>query len=154
MRGLPVAADDLAGLYRRMLYNIACRNTDDHPRNHGFLIGAGGRMRLSPAYDIVAGAAMSGVGTEFRLAMAAGSGGRAATPGNALSRAVSFGLSNEEARDLCAQVGETACGWRGVFTDAGVSAGDCDRLAAGFAMASAMVLAGGVRRGRRGRKTQ
>lgn len=95
---------------------------------------------------------MAGVGTEFRLAMAVGSEGRAATPGNALSRAVSFGLSDEEARDFCTQVGETACGWRGVFTDAGVSAGDCDRLAAGFAMASGLALAGdGMRRRRRGR---
>lgn len=150
MRELPVAADDLAGLYRRMLYNIACRNTDDHPRNHGFLIGANGCMRLSPAYDIVPGAAMAGVGTEFRLAMAVGAEGRAATPDNALSRAVAFGLSDNEAREICAQVGETVRGWRGVFLDAGVSAGDCDRLAPGFVMASALALSGsGGRRRRR-----
>ncbi|MDC3332616.1 HipA domain-containing protein [bacterium] len=42
---------DLAQLWRRIVFNIAVSNTDDHLRNHGFLFDGGG-WALSPAYDI------------------------------------------------------------------------------------------------------
>jgi serine/threonine-protein kinase HipA len=42
---------DLEQLWRRILFNICVSNTDDHLRNHGFLLDAKG-WRLSPAYDI------------------------------------------------------------------------------------------------------
>jgi len=42
---------DLHQLWRRMVFNIAISNTDDHLRNHGFVLEKGG-WRLSPAYDI------------------------------------------------------------------------------------------------------
>jgi serine/threonine-protein kinase HipA len=41
----------IAELYRRMVFGILIRNTDDHLRNHGFLRAPGG-WRLSPAFDI------------------------------------------------------------------------------------------------------
>jgi serine/threonine-protein kinase HipA len=43
--------EDLAQLWRRILFNIAVSNTDDHLRNHGFIYSNGGWL-LSPAYDI------------------------------------------------------------------------------------------------------
>lgn len=43
--------DDLAQLWRRMVFYIAVSNTDDHLRNHGFLHTPKGWV-LSPAYDI------------------------------------------------------------------------------------------------------
>ena len=42
---------DLRQLWRRIVFNIAVSNTDDHLRNHGF-IWAGNSWILSPAYDI------------------------------------------------------------------------------------------------------
>jgi serine/threonine-protein kinase HipA len=42
---------DLAQLWRRIVFNIAVSNTDDHLRNHGFIFQKGGWI-LSPAYDI------------------------------------------------------------------------------------------------------
>jgi len=42
---------DLAQLWRRIVFNIAVSNTDDHLRNHGFIYRDGGWV-LSPAYDI------------------------------------------------------------------------------------------------------
>ena len=42
---------DLAQLWRRIIFNIAVSNTDDHLRNHGFIYKNGGWV-LSPAYDI------------------------------------------------------------------------------------------------------
>ena len=43
--------DNLKELYRRVAFNICIGNTDDHFRNHGFLLTAKG-WTLSPAYDM------------------------------------------------------------------------------------------------------
>ena len=42
---------ELHQLWRRMVFNIAISNTDDHLRNHGFILNKNG-WKLSPAYDI------------------------------------------------------------------------------------------------------
>ena len=42
---------NLQGLYRRVAFNISIGNTDDHFRNHGFLLTPKG-WTLSPAYDM------------------------------------------------------------------------------------------------------
>ena len=43
--------EDLHQLWRRIVFNISVSNTDDHLRNHGFLLTNKG-WRLSPAYDV------------------------------------------------------------------------------------------------------
>ena len=48
--GSNVAAD-LEELWRRIVFSICVKNTDDHLRNHGFLLNNSG-WSLSPAYDI------------------------------------------------------------------------------------------------------
>jgi len=42
---------DLHQLWKRIVFNMAISNTDDHLRNHGFLLTEGGWI-LSPAFDI------------------------------------------------------------------------------------------------------
>jgi len=42
---------DLEELWRRIVFNICVKNTDDHLRNHGFLLTERG-WKLSPAYDM------------------------------------------------------------------------------------------------------
>ena len=42
---------NLHQLWRRIIFNIAISNTDDHLRNHGFILTAEGWI-LSPAYDL------------------------------------------------------------------------------------------------------
>ena len=42
---------NLEELYKRVAFNICIGNTDDHFRNHAFLLGKEG-WELSPAYDI------------------------------------------------------------------------------------------------------
>lgn len=44
-------APDLEQLWRRIVFYIAIKNTDDHLRNHGFLLTGNG-WQLSPAYDV------------------------------------------------------------------------------------------------------
>jgi serine/threonine-protein kinase HipA len=43
--------DDIRELWRRIVFSVLVSNTDDHLRNHGFLLTKTG-WRLSPAYDI------------------------------------------------------------------------------------------------------
>lgn len=43
--------DNLEQLWRRIIFNIAISNTDDHLRNHGFILTSRGWI-LSPAYDL------------------------------------------------------------------------------------------------------
>ena len=45
------AKEDLEQLWRRILFNVLVSNTDDHLRNHGFVLTNQG-WRLSPAYDM------------------------------------------------------------------------------------------------------
>lgn len=49
--GSPHMESDLQELYRRVAFNICVGNTDDHFRNHAFLLYDDG-WHLSPAYDI------------------------------------------------------------------------------------------------------
>lgn len=42
---------DLQQLFRRVAFNVAVGNRDDHLRNHGFILGRSG-WRLSPAFDM------------------------------------------------------------------------------------------------------
>lgn len=42
---------DLQELWRRLVFNMAVSNTDDHLRNHGFILTKGG-WTLSPLYDV------------------------------------------------------------------------------------------------------
>ena len=43
--------EDLAQLWKRIVFNMAVSNTDDHLRNHGFLLTRQGWI-LSPLYDV------------------------------------------------------------------------------------------------------
>ena len=43
--------DNLEQLWKRIVFNIAISNTDDHLRNHGFILTTQGWI-LSPAYDL------------------------------------------------------------------------------------------------------
>ena len=45
-------ATDLRELWSRIVFNMLVSNTDDHLRNHGFILVPGKGWRLSPAYDM------------------------------------------------------------------------------------------------------
>jgi serine/threonine-protein kinase HipA len=118
-------ARDAKELWRRMVFNILCNNTDDHLRNHGFLWDGKG-WRLSPGYDIVP---FPQVSLERDLAIGVGRNGRRATLHNALSEIASFGLSREEAVPMARamqQIVKTA--WEDLFWANGFTAAEIERL--------------------------
>lgn len=116
-------------LFRRIVFNAAVTNNDDHPRNHAVLRTAHG-WRLTPAYDLVP-APM--IGLERRdLAMTVGTYGRTASIYNLLSRCERFGLTTESAKNEIENVVLTVRTWRDHFRADGVSAKDIDYMAPAF----------------------
>ncbi len=126
-----MSVDNIQELFRRMVFNIVVRNTDDHPRNHGFLIFKE-KISLSPAYDIVPSLTTQGVGSDFRLAMSIGEKGREATLENAYSRASRFGLLRNEAQDIIEQLLEKTRCWKDHFEECGISGNEIDKLSPSF----------------------
>ncbi len=117
---------DCAELFRRMAFNAAVTNNDDHPRNHAMLRRQKG-WRLSPAYDLVPAPVVS---LERRdLALAVGNYGRTASIYNLLSQAGRFGLAAEEARAEIDRLVDVVRHWRDTFFACGVSAKDIDYIA-------------------------
>ncbi|WP_010107604.1 type II toxin-antitoxin system HipA family toxin [Verminephrobacter aporrectodeae] len=117
---------DCAELFRRMVFNAAVTNNDDHPRNHALLRRQKG-WRLSPAYDLVPAPVLS---LERRdLALTIGDYGRTASIYNLLSQAGRFGLSAQEARGQIDQLVNVVRHWRDGFLACGVSAKDIDYIA-------------------------
>lgn len=122
---------ELEELFRRMLFNVLCRNTDDHPRNHGFLWGKRG-LSLSPAYDIVPTPTRPGVGTDFSLSMSLGEKGREATLENVVSLSARFGLPQDHAQMIIEEMKLCIGTWEDYFISQTVSANDIESIRACF----------------------
>jgi serine/threonine-protein kinase HipA len=109
--------EDLRELFRRVAYNIAVNNNDDHPRNHG-LLNIDGRWRLSPLYDVVPKAIK---GETFTMAMSIGIYEREASKRNLLSSAKYFNISDADAVQLIDEInGFVQKNWKQYFKDAGI----------------------------------
>jgi serine/threonine-protein kinase HipA len=120
---------DRIELFRRIVFNAAVTNNDDHPRNHAVLRTARG-WRLTPAYDLVPAPLVS---LERRdLAMTIGSYGRTASIYNLVSQCERFGLTMEAARKEIENIVTIARTWREHFHACGVSPKDIDYIAPAF----------------------
>lgn len=115
--------DNLHQLYKRMVFNALINNTDDHPRNHGFLTYKR-KLALSPAYDIVPAIKKHGIGSESSLEMAIGSDGRIINIDNLLSQYYMFGYAKrEQAVEECIKpLKKIVSHWKEYFDSYGVNA--------------------------------
>lgn len=121
--------EDRVELFRRIVFNAAVTNNDDHPRNHAVRRTARG-WRLTPAYDLVP---VPLVSLEHRdLAMTIGTYGRTASVYNLLSQCERFGLTTDEARKEIEKMVATLRNWQDHFHACGVSARDTDYVAPAF----------------------
>lgn len=118
-------ADDLEQLWRRIVFNIAISNTDDHYRNHGFIIVDNG-WHLSPAYDINPSIDKTGLSLnidmgdnslDFELAKRVG---------------VFFNLSNNDMDRIIDEVITSVQPWRKLATELGISRSEQERMEAAF----------------------
>ncbi|HZD54296.1 MAG TPA: HipA domain-containing protein, partial [Woeseiaceae bacterium] len=116
-------------LYRRMVFNAAISNLDDHPRNHAVLARQDG-WRLSPAYDLTPFAV---VAQERSLALDCGLNGRGAYKSNLISGHGRFMLSRDAATQIFDTIVEMVRNeWESALRRAGVSTLECERLGRAF----------------------
>jgi serine/threonine-protein kinase HipA len=109
---------DLHELYRRIAFNIAVNNDDDHPRNHGIL-NKDGKWRLSPLYDVFPKASLT---TSFTMAMSLGAYDREASKRNLLSACKYFELDKKVATQMIDEVNDfVLANWKKYFRNSGVN---------------------------------
>jgi len=89
--------EDLTGLWKRIVFNMAVSNTDDHLRNHGFILSKNG-WRLSPAYDMNPNPAGEG------LALNVSENDNSIDINLALSTHKFYQLEKEEAEKIAAEI--------------------------------------------------
>lgn len=112
------AATDLEELWRRMLFNIAINNIDDHLNNHGFLHAGYGKWKLAPAFDINP---FPGKARSLKTWITPESGDEASVAA-AIDAASYFGLTKDRATAIKKKIVTTVANWRAVAAKVGMSA--------------------------------
>lgn len=117
--------EDLAQLWRRIVFNIAVSNSDDHLRNHGFIFQDNG-WRLSPAYDI--NPVPDARGLHLNIS----------DSDNSLNFELAFGvadffqLSSAEAKQIKNEVVSSVDNWRKIANELGISRQEQEQMAPAF----------------------
>jgi len=108
------AEEDLKQLWRRIVFSICVSNTDDHLRNHGFILTNKGWI-LSPAYDI--NPVERGTGLKLNIS----ENDNALDLNLALEVSTYFRLENDEAVGTITEVKEAVSNWRTIANKFGLS---------------------------------
>lgn len=121
--------EDLAQLWRRIVFNVLISNTDDHLRNHGFLYEGPKGWRLSPAYD------MNPVPVDVKprvLSTSIDPDDPSASIDLAFEASEYFGLKEKQARAVAAEVAAVVAHWRTEAERAGLTKAEIGRMASAF----------------------
>jgi serine/threonine-protein kinase HipA len=106
--------EDLEQLWRRIVLSICVSNTDDHLRNHGFILRPGGWV-LSPAFDI------NPVETGSGLKLNISEDDNALDLNLALEICPYFRLKEDRANEIVEEVKAAVKEWQNVATKYGIS---------------------------------
>ena len=106
--------EDLEQLWRRIVFSICVSNTDDHLRNHGFILTSQGWV-LSPAYDI------NPVETGNGLKLNITENDNALDLKLALEVCIYFRLSQKRAEEIIEEVKSSIKNWRKIASKYGIS---------------------------------
>ena len=109
---------NLQELYRRVAFNICIGNSDDHFRNHGFLLTAKG-WTLSPAYD------MNPTLNEYQSLLISATSNKADL-GILLDACVHYMLNRKTVEHIVSEVINVVKGWRGLAVRLGISKREMD----------------------------
>lgn len=118
-------AGDLEELWKRIVFNICVSNTDDHLRNHGFILTQTGWI-LSPAYDMNPENKTSGLSINI------------SEDDNSLdldlAREVAeyFRVNAENSNQIISQITSVVKEWRPVANSFGVSRSEQDMMSGAF----------------------
>jgi len=116
---------DLHQLWRRVVFNILISNTDDHLRNHGFILRDKG-WRLSPAFDINPSIDKEG------LALNIDTDNNDLDIDLARSVYTYFRLGKKEMDTIIDEVKSVISGWKKVATEIGIPRSEQTLMAAAF----------------------
>jgi serine/threonine-protein kinase HipA len=122
-------ATDGHELWRRIVFSILISNTDDHLRNHGFLLEGQQGWRLSPVYDV------NPVPVEIKervLTTAITENDATASLELVLSVAEDFGLKVKEAKAIAEGIGKAVLSWREVAAEVAIGKAQIDRMSSAF----------------------
>lgn len=119
---------DLRELWTRIVFNMLVSNTDDHLRNHGFLLDPRKGWRLAPAFDMNPNPG----GHELRLNVSEDD--NACDLDLALSAADWYRVPAKEARRIVDNCMTIVQGWRALAHEAGLPASEVDRMSSAFAL--------------------
>lgn len=117
--------EDLHQLWRRIIFNIAISNTDDHLRNHGFILTDAG-WRLSPAYDLNPSIDKGGLQLNID------------TSNNALDYMLAksvgeyFQLKNAEMDQIISEVKKVVSNWRDIAAAIDIPRNEVEIMAVAF----------------------
>lgn len=116
---------DLEQLWRRIVFSICVTNTDDHLRNHGFLLTNDGWV-LSPAYDI--NPVENGTGLKLNISDTDNS----LDLNLALEVSEFFRLSEKRATEIIEEVLNVVSGWKEIAKKHGISRAEQELKALAF----------------------
>lgn len=121
--------EDMAELWRRMVFTVMIPNTDNHLRNHGFIYELYKGWRLSPVYDVN----LTPIELKPRvLTTAIDFNDTSASLKTAMLVARDFRLKKERALSIIKEVGLAVKQWRQVASELGLTKRECDRMASAF----------------------
>jgi len=116
---------NLSQLWRRIVFNIAISNTDDHLRNHGFILTKEGWI-LSPAYDLNPSIDKDGLALNINM------------DDNSLDFEVAksigeyFRLTKSEMDQIIQEVTNSVKKWKEIATEIGISRAEQDLMSSAF----------------------
>lgn len=116
---------NLHQLWRRIVFNIAISNTDDHLRNHGFILTAKGWI-LSPAYDLNPSIEKEGLAINIDME------DNALDFDLAKSVGLYFRLNEVEMDNILNEVLSVVKDWRGVAKKIGIKNSEIELMAGAF----------------------
>jgi len=116
---------DLEQLWRRIVFSICVKNTDDHLRNHGFILTDNGWI-LSPAFDI--NPVETGTGLKLNIS----DDDNSLDLNLALEVAEYFRLDKIKAKRIINEVTKSVRNWKKIASDIGISRSEQDLKALAF----------------------
>lgn len=116
---------DLEELWRRIVFYISIRNTDDHLRNHGFLLTDKG-WTLSPAFDI------NPTSTATGLSLNISTTDNALSIDLALEVAEYFRVSDEKATEIISVILTEVSKWESIAEKVGIPKAERNLMAKAF----------------------
>jgi serine/threonine-protein kinase HipA len=119
------AEEDAKELWRRMVFNVMVSNTDDHLRNHGFVLTSKG-WRLSPAFDINPSI------EKDHLALNIDMDNNALDLGLMKSVGMFFRMGQEEMEEILEEVKSAVANWESVASEIGIPRNEQRLMAAAF----------------------